>query len=184
MLKEIFFAFWFFGPVGLANVTAFFSSKIPYLKKINYPADFKLTFRKKRLLGSHKTIRGFILGIFMATLGVYFQIFIYENFSFMREILPIDYSAINPIVFGFLSGCGALVGDGVKSFFKRQVGFVPGRSWTPFDQIDYVLGGIVFTWLYIPLSFNQYLLIFILWFLIHPASTFIAFLLKLKRKPL
>ena len=120
MLQEIFFAFWFFGPVGLANVSAFFSSKIPIVKKFNYPVDGGLMLRKKRLLGSHKTIRGFIFGIFMAILGVYLQIFMFENFSFMREILPINYSAINPVAFGFLCGFGALVGDAIKSFFNNS----------------------------------------------------------------
>jgi len=184
MFKEIFFAFWFFGPVGLANVSAFFSSKISYLKKFNYPIDFKLKFRNKRVLGSHKTIRGFVFGIFMAITGVYLQVFLYEHFSFMRQIHTVDYSTINPIVFGFLCGFGALAGDAVKSFFKRRKGIVPGKSWTPFDQIDYIIGGIVFTWFYLPLSLGQYLMIFLLWFLIHPTGTFIGYLLKLRRKPL
>jgi CDP-2,3-bis-(O-geranylgeranyl)-sn-glycerol synthase len=102
----------------------------------------------------------------------------------MREIRTIDYSAINPIIFGFLCGLGALAGDAVKSFFKRQVGVFPGQSWVPFDQVDYILGGIIFTWLYFPLTFMQYLLIFIVWVLIHPFGTFIGYLLKLRRKPL
>ena len=117
ILQEIFFAFWFFGPVGLANVAAFFSSKIPVIKKMNYPVDGGLMFRKKRILGSHKTIRGFIFGIFLSTLGVYLQVFLFNQFSFMREIHTIDYSAIDPIVFGFLCGFGALAGDAIKSFF-------------------------------------------------------------------
>lgn len=184
ILKEIFFAFWFFGPVGLANVSAFFSSKIPYVKKLTYPADFYLTFRKKRILGSHKTIRGFVFGITMAILAVYFQIYVYEQFSFMREILSIDYSAINPIAFGALCGLGALVGDAMKSFFKRQLGVVPGRSWVPFDQVDYIVGGIIFTWLYIPLALYQYIMIFVIWSLIHPASTFLGYIFRLRRKPI
>jgi CDP-2,3-bis-(O-geranylgeranyl)-sn-glycerol synthase len=184
MLQEIFFAFWFFAPVGLANVSAFFSSKIPVLKKFNYPVDGGLVFRKKRLLGSHKTIRGFILGIFMAIMGVYIQVFLYENLSFMRQIKSIDYSAIDPIIFGFLCGFGALAGDAIKSFFKRQIGVYPGRSWVPFDQVDYILGGIIFTWFYIPLTLNQYITIFLLWFLIHPLGTFFGYLLRLRRRPI
>lgn len=183
-MKELFFVLWFFGPAGLANIAAFFSGKIPLIKKLNYPIDFRLTLRKKRILGNHKTIRGFIVAILFAIFGIWVQIFLYEHIRLLREILPINYSAIDPVTFGFLSGFGALAGDAVKSFFKRQFGYVPGQSWFPFDQIDYIIGGMIFTWLYIPLTFFQYILLFIVWFLIHPLFTFGGYLLKLRRKPL
>jgi len=183
-MKELFFVLWFFAPAGLANLAAFFSSKIPYLKKLNYPIDFRVTIRKKRILGNHKTIRGFIVGIVFAILGVYFQIYVYENVPFIRSILPLNYSAIDPIIFGFLSGFGALAGDAVKSFFKRQIGFVPGESWFPFDQIDYIVGGLICTWFYIPLTFIQYIILFVVWFLTHVFFTHAGFILKLRRKPL
>ncbi len=183
-MKELFFVLWFFAPAGLANLAAFFSSKIPFIKKLNYPVDFRLTIRKKRILGNHKTIRGFVVGIVFAILGTYLQIYLYENVSILRSILPINYSAIDPIIFGFLAGFGALAGDAVKSFFKRQIGFVPGESWFPFDQIDYIVGGMICTWFYIPLTFIQYIILFVVWFLAHVFFTHAGFLLKLRRKPL
>lgn len=184
MFEALFFAFWFFGPAGLANVFAFLSSKIPYIKKLNYPVDFKLKFRGKRVLGSHKTIRGFVVGIALAIVGVYFQVFLYTSVPFMREIKTIDYAAINPILFGFLAGFGALSGDAIKSFFKRQMNLSPGKSWVPFDQIDYILGGILFTYFYVPLHWTEYLLLFFVWFMIHPLISFWGYLLKLKKQPI
>lgn len=184
MLREIFFVFWFFAPAGVANLMAFFSSKIPYIKKFNQPVDARLKFRGKRILGSHKTIRGFVFGIVTAIIGVYIQVFLYSTISFMREIKTIDYSAINPITLGFLLGFGALAGDAMKSFFKRQINFSPGKSWVPFDQIDYILGGIFFTYFYIPLSLFEYSLLFVMWILLHPLLSFWGYLLKLKRQPI
>ena len=184
MFKEIFFAFWFFGPVGLANVSAFFSSKISYLKKLNYPVDLKINFRKKRLLGSHKTIRGFVFGIFMAIIGVYFQVFMFKNFSFMRQILTIDYSAINPISFGFLCGFGALAGDAVKSFFKRQVGVPSGEPWLVFDQVDYIIGGLLFTFWYAPLTLEQYVYVLVVYVLLHLFINVVGYFLGLKKDPI
>lgn len=184
MLKELFFVIWFFGPAGLANVAAFFSGKLPVLKRFSYPVDFGLTFRGKRILGSHKTIRGFIAGILVAIATVYLELFLYMNIGWVRDLLPIDYTNINPILFGTLSGFGALMGDAVKSFFKRRVGVAPGKSWVPFDQIDYIIGGIVFTAFYIQLQPFEYILLCIVWFLIHPLTTFIGFLLRLKKEPL
>jgi CDP-2,3-bis-(O-geranylgeranyl)-sn-glycerol synthase len=183
-MKELFFVLWFFAPAGLANIAAFFSGKIPYVKKLNYPVDFRLTIRKKRILGNHKTVRGFIVAIIFAIFGVYIQIYLAENIPFIQSILPINHSAIDPVIFGFLSGFGALAGDALKSFFKRQLGYVPGQSWFPFDQIDYIIGGMICTWFYIPLTFFQYILLFVVWFLIHPLFTFAGYLLKLRRKPL
>ena len=45
---------------------------------------------------------------------------------------------------GALLGFGAMTGDAVKSFFKRQRGIPPGKSWFPFDQLDFVVGGLLF----------------------------------------
>jgi CDP-2,3-bis-(O-geranylgeranyl)-sn-glycerol synthase len=182
-MKELFFVLWFFAPAGLANLAAFFSSKIPYIKKLNYPVDFKLTFRKRRILGSHKTIRGFVVGIIFAILAAYLQIYLFEQLPFIRKLLPIDYAAIDPIIFGFLSGFGALAGDALKSFFKRQVGITPGKSWVPFDQTDYILGGMLCTWFYFPLTFVEYILLFVVWSLVHPLFTLGGFLLKLRKQP-
>jgi CDP-2,3-bis-(O-geranylgeranyl)-sn-glycerol synthase len=184
LLKEIFFAFWFFAPAGLANVFAYASGKIRILKPFNQPVDFGLKVRGKRILGSHKTIRGFAVGTFLAIVGVYLQVYFYNIMPWQREILPINYNAINPILLGFLLGFGALLGDAVKSFFKRQWGVQPGQSWVPFDQVDYILGGCVLSFFYFPLEWYQYILIGIMWVVIHPAATFLGYLVKLNRKPL
>lgn len=184
VLKELFFAFWFFGPAGLANVFAFASGKIKFLRPYNYPVDFGLRIRGKRILGSHKTIRGFVVGTILAILGVYTQVLFYNTMPWQQVVLPINYNEINPILLGFLLGFGALLGDAIKSFFKRQWGIQPGRSWVPFDQIDYIVGGIALSYFYYPLEWYQYVLIAFMWVVIHPLGTFIGYLLKLKRKPL
>ena len=76
------------------------------------------------------------------------------------------------------------MGDAFRSFLKRQRGIAPGKSWFPFDQIDYVLGGMVCTAFYIQLTLWQYFLLFLLWFLIHPLATAIGYYLRLKDSPL
>jgi CDP-2,3-bis-(O-geranylgeranyl)-sn-glycerol synthase len=184
MLKDIFIVFWFFAPAGFANVCAFASGKIPWVKNFSYPIDFYKKFRGNRILGDHKTFRGFIFAIIGSVCIVYLQTLLYNNFVFLRQISSFNYNTINPFLFGFLSGFGALAGDSIKSFFKRQMNIPPGKSWVPFDQIDYILGGLLFTSLYIRLSFYQYLLLFFLWFLLHPIVTLIGWLMKLKEEPL
>lgn len=184
MLKEIFFVWWFFSPAGVANIAAFFSGKISWFSKYSYPIDFHKSFRGKRILGNNKTFRGFIAGIVGSILIVYLQIFLYSQFSLVRNNLSLNYETINPILLGFLAGFGALFGDSIKSFFKRQIDVKPGKSWIPFDQIDYIIGGILFTSFYIQLSFPEYILLFFIWFLLHPLTTVLGYLLHLKNEPL
>ncbi len=184
MIQLLFFVWWFFTPAGVANMVAFLSGKVPYIKNFSKPVDFGLKIKGKRLLGSNKTIRGFIFGILGAIAVVYIQIILFNNLPILKNFLPIDYHSINPIIFGGLSGFGALFGDSVKSFFKRQVGVPPGKSWVPFDQIDYILGGILLTSFYIRLNLIEYIILFFVWFLIHPLTTLLGYIFKLKDSPL
>jgi CDP-2,3-bis-(O-geranylgeranyl)-sn-glycerol synthase len=54
-------------------------------------------------------------------------------------------------LFGAILGCAALVGDAVKSYFKRRRGKEGGAPWVPFDQLDFVVFGLAaafaFSWL-------------------------------------
>lgn len=182
--KDLLLVMWFFSPAGVAILAAFYAGKMPSLKKFSYPIDFYATFRGKRVFGSHKTVRGFIVGTAAAMAIVYIQAALYSEFSFVRESISLDYRQFNPTVLGFLLGFGALAGDAIKSFFKRQMSIAPGKSWFPFDQMDHIIGGIVFTMWYVPLTVKQYIILFLFWFLIHPFSTFVGYLLKLKKEPL
>jgi CDP-2,3-bis-(O-geranylgeranyl)-sn-glycerol synthase len=184
MFESIFFSLWFFAPAGFANLAAFASGKIGFLKKFSYPVDFNAKIGGKRILGDHKTVRGFLVAIVFGILSCYIEIFFYSNFFSIREIIPVDYYIVNPIILGGLLGFGALVGDSVKSFFKRRVNVEPGKSWFPFDQFDYIIGGILFSLLYIQLSFGEYVILFIVWFLLHPITTSIGFIFKLRHKPI
>ncbi len=184
MLESIFFVLWFFVPAGLANLAAFASGKIRFLKPFNYPVDGFVKFRGKRLLGSHKTVRGFVIGVSVGILICYFQVYLYTHIPLLQQILPLDYQEIQPALLGFLLGFGALAGDVIKSFFKRRRGLQPGRSWFPYDQIDYILGGILFSWFYLPQSFLFYCVVIVVWFVIHLVMAFIGYLFKLRHKPL
>ncbi|MEK6975224.1 MAG: CDP-2,3-bis-(O-geranylgeranyl)-sn-glycerol synthase [Candidatus Thermoplasmatota archaeon] len=46
-------------------------------------------------------------------------------------------------LFGAFVGFMALVGDAVKSYFKRRTGRDRGRPWVPFDQLDFVVFGLL-----------------------------------------
>ena len=185
MLQDIFFALWFFLPAAIANVTPIFAAHISVLKKYDQPIDFHKTFRGHRVFGSHKTIRGFVIGIAFATLTLWFQQLAVIQFDFLAEwTSQVDYKTIYVAILGPLFGFGALAGDAIESFFKRQRGIKPGNGWFPFDQTDYIIGGSIATMPFIQLSIAQYGMLIIIWLIIHVISTVIGFKLGLKDKPI
>jgi len=184
MLNNILLALWFFLPAGIANATPVFAKKISFFDKLDYPIDFKKSINGTRIFGDHKTFRGLVTGIIMAIITAGLQKIIFDNSPELRTSLGFDFSSINFVLYGFLAGFGALIGDALKSFFKRRVNIKPGSAWFPFDQIDYIVGGIVFLIPLIRLEAVQYLITFVVWFGMHLIFTYFGYLLKLKDEPI
>jgi len=152
MMGEIFLfvlkCFYLLVPGLFANAAPVIFKNVDFL---NYPVDFGRRFRGKPLFGSHKTYRGFFFGILSAIVFVYLQRFLFLRYDSFRSISLIDYSAHSFLLLGLLLGFGVLFGDLVKSFLKRRVGIKPGESWFPWDQLDCLIGGLVFISLvYVP----------------------------------
>ena len=106
----------------------------------------------------------------------------------MSQLAHIDadvgYAMLPTIVVGALFGLGALGGDAIESFFKRQRNVPPGKGWFPFDQIDYIVGGALATAPFVHLRLYQYVLLIVLWLGVHLVASYIGYLLKLKDAPI
>ena len=141
MLNELISIVWFLLPAAFANMAPVIFNRTDFLNK---PINSKL-------FGSHKTYRGFFFGILLSI----FVIFIQELFSgFLEGYLLINYSPSFELMFiGVILGFSALLGDLVKSFFKRRRKIKPGQSWIPFDQIDWVLMVLIFSIFIVKLNF-------------------------------
>lgn len=163
-----------------------FANMAPVLfKKINFlncPVDFNKRWRGKHVFGKNKTYRGFFFGILLAVLVVYIQRYLLSFPSF-RAISLLDYSS-NTFMIGFLIGFGALFGDLIKSFFKRCFDIAPGASWFPFDQLDALLGGLLFlSFIYIPpYSIIMFLLLVVP--IMHVGINLLGYCLGLKKTKL
>lgn len=185
MLKDIFFALWFFAPAAVANVVPILVAPVPFLKRYTTPIDCGLTFRGKRVLGAHKTWRGLIAGIIFATLTLWLQQFMVDHITWVRHMTSqVDYATLPTLVLGPLFALGALGGDAIESFFKRQKGVAPGHGWFPFDQIDYIIGGAVATMPFVQLTIWQYLWLIVLWLVVHVVASYAGYLLHLKERPI
>ena len=185
MLQDVLLAIWFLLPAAFANTVPVFAAAMPGLKKFNAPIDGGKTWRGHPILGPHKTWRGIIAGVAIATLTLWAQRLLVENYGWARSIAgEVDYSTLPVFILGPLFALGALGGDAIESFFKRRRNIPSGKSWMPFDQLDYIIGSVFVSLFFVILTPLQYIWIFIIWFSLHIASTFTGYKLGLKKDPI
>jgi CDP-2,3-bis-(O-geranylgeranyl)-sn-glycerol synthase len=160
------------------------ANNIPPLKRFDQSLDFGKTYRGKRIFGDHKTIRGIVAGTIMGGLVAAAQMLLSALFSWPETIsFTVDYSSTLVIFMGMCMGFGAVFGDATESFFKRQIGIAPGKSWAPFDQIDFVVGGLVASLPFFVLPLRVYVIGIFITLILHPTINVIAWLLRLQDKP-
>ena len=112
--------------------------------------------------------------------AVAFLQFFGYRIGLLRNISFFDYS--NWLVFGFLMGFGALMGDLVKSFFKRRVGIEPGCKFVPFDQIDFVFGSLAFIMPVFDLTLKIFITSLAISFVLHIIVNHTSFYLKIRNE--
>lgn len=166
MISDYMQVLWLLLPAGFANMAPVLFKKINFL---GCPVN-------ERLFGMHKTYRGFFFGILLAMLSAcllnWSSGFVFGNYAYL---------SFNPAILGILLGFGALFGDLAKSFFKRMRRIKPGKSWVPWDQIDWVVGALIFASFYIPLGLKMNLFALIVLSLLHPIVNYIGYLIRIKR---
>ncbi len=176
----IFQAFYYALPVYLANMAPVLVKKLPFL---DCPLDAGHTFRGKRLFGKNKTWRGLISGALMGIAVVWLQQHLYLNTELAQGLSLLDYSNIDVIHLGLLMGAGALIGDAVKSFLKRQWGKASGSAWPPFDQLDFVVMALLFTsFSYFP-GWPSVLILLLFTPILHLGTNIVAHKIGLKDVP-
>ena len=148
-------------------------------KRFAVPIDNGAMFRGKPLFGSHKTVRGLIIGILVAVIIAGLQFLLYKS-PFFQKLSFTDYAKW--ALFGFLMGSGALIGDLFKSFIKRRVGIRPGARFIPFDQIDFVIGALLFSLLAVGITWAIALTCIALSFVLHIGTNHLAFWLKIRNE--
>ena len=185
MVRQILFGLWFFLPAALANMAPIFAAHISWLKKYDAPMDFGRTFRGKRIFGSHKTWRGLLSGIATATLLLWLQQLAVQHFGWAQQLTTqVDYAQLPLFVVGPLFAIGALGGDAIESFFKRQRNTPPGKDWFPWDQLDCIIGTAVAISPFVSWTIWQYVFLIVLWFSVDMLSSYLGWLLHLKERPI
>jgi len=157
--ENLVFSLFFFIPGFLANSSASVFSKIKPFSNWKTPIDLGMTLGGKRILGDHKTIRGFVIGIVFAVFGGYLQFFLIKA-GYLETKFSVYNSLKSIILLSFLLGLGALTGDCIKSFFKRRQNIKPGRLWIPLDWMDYFFGAVICSRWYFNPGIKTYLILF------------------------
>jgi CDP-2,3-bis-(O-geranylgeranyl)-sn-glycerol synthase len=151
----------FIFPAYCANAT-------PVLAGGGTRMDFGKNFYDgKRVLGDNKTFRGFFFGL---AIGLMVGLI---------ECMLFGY----PILFSLLTPLGALSGDLAGAFLKRRLGIAPGGLLPIVDQVDFVVGAVVFS---IPLAMITWELaatVLIITPPIHLFTNFLAYKMRLKSNP-
>jgi CDP-2,3-bis-(O-geranylgeranyl)-sn-glycerol synthase len=176
VLETLFFV----APLYAANSCAVLSKFVPILKNWKTPVDFGFSLKGERILGKGKTFRGLFFGV-VCGIGISFlQYFIAQHIILSNMPFYNEASLQKIILLGFLLGSGGLLGDIVKSFFKRRIGIKSGGPWPVFDQLDFIVGGLlVASFIYTP-PLPAIILLVVGTPIIHFISNISAYLLHLK----
>lgn len=137
LIQAIYFAL----PMYFANMAPVIFKSVPIL---DGPIDRGKLWNGKPLFGKHKTWRGILSATIIGFATIILQQWLGANYDYFASISLLDYEEGSAFLIGGLMGFGAIIGDLIKSFFKRRVGIASGKPWVPFDQIDLVIGGLAF----------------------------------------
>jgi CDP-2,3-bis-(O-geranylgeranyl)-sn-glycerol synthase len=157
--------FWVFLPAGVANTVPVLAAKYHIFPSLAKPLH-------EPLLGKHKTWRGLVLGIIFGSITAIIQYVVYPAFPY-----PTLRSAL---LIGGALGLGALLGDAIKSFFKRRRNIAPGKPWPVLDQIDAIIGAIIVALFFFPLTPAHMLTAVILFGILSWCVSAIGVTLKIK----
>jgi CDP-2,3-bis-(O-geranylgeranyl)-sn-glycerol synthase len=147
---------------------AYCANAAPVLAGGGLPLDFGKNFVDgRRVFGKNKTFRGFFFGLAIGVL-----VGLTENFLFGY-----------PLLFSVLSPLGALMGDLAGAFLKRRLDIAPGGVLPIVDQVDFVVGAIVFSLPLSIISLELAIAMLIITPPIHLLTNFLAYKLKLKSNP-
>ncbi len=170
-------AFWFILPAYLANMAPVL---VPdWLKLRNVRLDLGKNWSDGRpVLGNHKSLHGLIVSVLLgAATGLVLELAC-ESYAWNFCIgVPSGWKV------GALLGLGAIVGDSVKSFFKRRFNHKPGQKWFPWDQIDFILGAFAFASMKVRVDLTFLVFLVIVTPILHRITNWIGWKLGLKEVP-
>ncbi len=169
-------AWWILLPAYIANL-------FPPLARGVWPIDRGKNFIDgRRILGDGKTFEGFGLGVFVGTLFGALEAYLYPQLNAIAQSYGAELSYMN-LTIGFMIALGALVGDLAGSFIKRRRGMKRGADAPLLDQLNFVVGAVVFSYFLTKITLTMMIIMFIMTPILHRLFNILGHKLKLKREP-
>jgi len=130
------------------------------------PIDFGRLFSDgERILGDHKTIRGFASGLITGFVVALFESYFVSSSLFLLAVL---------------ASLGALLGDLAGAFVKRRFRIKPGAPLPGVDQLDFVVGAMLLVSAVFQITIGSLLIMILATPPIHLVANIGAYLLRLK----
>jgi len=153
--------------------------KLKLLRFLSKPIDGGRKWGSNYIFGSGKTWRGIVSAGIVGILVAWLQAYLYQ-FQYFADISLLVYPQWF-VVFGLLAGLGAILGDLAKSFFKRRAGIKSGMAWPVFDQLDFIIGFFIFTYLIVWPMPEIVITVMLITLVLHPLTNLISYGLGIKK---
>ncbi|VVB52733.1 CDP-archaeol synthase [uncultured archaeon] len=178
-------ALWFILPAYIANSTAPDVAALTRFRGKTHPIDGEKKFRGQRVFGEGKSWEGLIGGVLAGTIVGAIQMVVRPQAQaiFTSNVSPAINLPTHSIELAFLLAFGALAGDIVGSFLKRRVGMPRGSPAPLLDQLDFVYGAVILSWLVSPIRLDYFGILAFITLPIHLISNIIAWRIKIKKEP-
>jgi len=153
---------------------AYCANAVPVITGGGLPIDFGKKFLDgKSIFGKNKTFRGFFSGLAIGTTVGFVEGAFFHYPASGQEVL-----------FGFLLSLGALFGDLAGAFIKRRFGLAPGDLLPVIDQVDFIVGAILFSLpLQIVRGWELIVTVLIITYTKHLLTNFAAYKFGFKNNP-
>lgn len=150
-------------------VPAYVANSTPVLLGGGAPIDRgRRLIDGRRILGTNKTIKGFAYGLLLGSLAGLVEAVLFANYALISV--------------GVIASLGALLGDLFGAFLKRRLDIAPGNPLPVVDQLDFILGAILFTYPLLNVTVGAVLILVIATLPIHLLSNAVAYMLRLKNR--
>lgn len=172
-IYEVAYALFFIFPAYVANA-------VPVILGGGRAIDGGRKMRDgKPIFGSHKTVRGLASGILAGTLTGAAQSAVLQS-GVLRDVgFPFPFN----LWLGFMISMGALIGDLVHSFVKRRIGIAEGAPLPVADQLDFVVGAVLFSLFVSPPPLLTIFIIFVITLPVHLLTNLLAYVVGVKKTP-
>ena len=170
---------------GAVHIAVIRLHLLPGLARL--PLDGGTTFRGRRLLGDHKTVRGAVVMACATTVFAGAEGALAARSSWARGLSLVS---VHPLLWGLLLGLGYVAGELPNSFLKRQLDVAPGEAapgslapvfWLA-DQLDSLCGVLTFMACVWTPPLAVIALLGLVTLVVHPTMAFLMMGLGLKER--